>query len=209
MASALACAASVFFPAGARTQDSAQAPASEQETPARNHFARGRAAYERGDFKVALDAFQAAYANTQHPKLLYNVGLASQKLGLVTEAVTAFESYLAWGEGDRAEEVRGRLAALRDLANRDAAFAAASVPTPAVVAAAQESAPATAPTPIHQAPERSEARSRKWWPWMIAGGVAAAVAVAIAVPLARKDGATAEPISPNTGLTIDALWRSR
>lgn len=169
-----------------------------RETAARQHFARGRAAYQQGNFAVALDAFQASYAITQHPKLLYNVGLASQKLGLVTDAIAAFESYLAWGQGDRAEEVGGRVAALRDLAERDAAFAEQPAPASLPAAVEQPAAPPAPAQPI-EAP-----RARRRWPWAIAGVMVTALAVAIIVPLARTDDS--EPsISPNTGVVFHAL----
>ena len=181
---------------------------SDSDAPARARFARGRDAYEHGDFAVALDAFQAAYALSQNPKLLYNVGLASQKLGLVTEAVAAFEGYLAWGQGDRGEEVRGRVAALRDMAHHDAAFAPAdtrSAPTPAETAAA---APEAKPAPPSAPAEREARPRRKWWPYALAAGVIAIAAVAVAVPLAHKDGHEPRATIPNTGLVIDALRRA-
>lgn len=193
-------------------QDSTATTTAEREAAARQHFARGRAAYEQGKFDVALDAWQASYAITQHPKLLYNIGLASQKLGHVTEAIEAFENYLAWGEGDREEEVRGRLAALRDLANRDATFAGAQpaaeparVPPPEAVAhaAIRSPEPDLAPA-VPQSPRESP--PRRWWPYAVAGGVAAVIAVAIAVPLARRDTGDPDVVMPNTGLTVEALW---
>jgi hypothetical protein len=173
--------------------------ASERDASARQHFAHGREAYDRGDFQTALESFQGAYGISQHPKLLYNVGLASQKLGLVTDAIAAYESYLAWGQGDRAEEVRGRVAALRDLAERDAAFAAQPAPAPSVVIAVEQPAPPPARAQPVEAP-----RARRRWPWAVAGAVVAAVAVAISVPLARKDE-DQPSISPNTGEVFDAL----
>lgn len=190
---------------GAFAQDSVPATPQAAATPdpdaaARAHFARGRAAYEHGDFAVALDAFQAAYAASQHPKLLYNLGLAEQRLGNASGAVEAFESYLAWGQGDREEEVRGRLAALRDLAKQQPP---PSAPGPAETAAAAPPEPSPPPAaPVDSAPP---SRSRRvWW---IAGGVAlaAALVVGVAVPLSQRDRTTLEEPETNTGLTIRAL----
>lgn len=142
----------------ARAQTSEQA----NEDLARARFLEGRAAYDARDYVRAYEQFQASYSMSKQPKLLYNLGLSAQKLGKLSEAVQYFESYLAWGEGDRSEEVRGRLAALRDMVAQQST-APASVAPPAVtepvaaaaVAVAEPVAPATVPA-LAPAPSASE-----------------------------------------------------
>ncbi len=179
-------------------------PALAQEDLARARFLEGRAAYERGEYARAYVDWQESYEISQRPELLYNVGLAAQKMGNARAALEAFEGYLTWGRGEREAEVRGRMEALRDMQARQAAAPVpTAAPTPAAVAvAAQQSEPARAPDPPREAPRRS---SRGWW---IAAGVvlaAAAVAVGITVPLAQRDSKPENVPEPNTGLTINAL----
>lgn len=168
----------------------------ERDEAARQEFQAGRDAYERGDWSAALKGFQNAYALSQHPKLLYNVGLAAQKLGLVKEAATAFEGYLAWGEGDRSEEVRGRLAALRDLVDRDQPGPRRAQDSPSVSVQEQQGS----------SPPSETRHARKWWPWAIVAGAVALAAVAVAVPLAHRDDSHPQSPMPNTGLALNALW---
>jgi tetratricopeptide (TPR) repeat protein len=184
---------------------------SETESLARTLFVGAREAYERGDYASAYADFQLSYDLSQRPELLYNVGLAAQKLGRGDEALAAFEGYLAWGKGERAEEVRGRVAALRDLAAHQPSPAQVAVaPAPrqteawvapvAVARAAEPAVPAPAPEPVER---RGSARA--WW---IATGVvlvAAAIAVGVAVPLSKRDTKPDSAPEPNTGLTIKAL----
>jgi tetratricopeptide (TPR) repeat protein len=180
---------------------------SAQEDLARARFLEGRAAYERGEYARAYVDWQESYEISQRPELLYNVGLAAQKMGNARAALEAFEGYLTWGRGEREAEVRGRMEALRDMQARQAAPAKAepaAAPTPAAVAvAAQLPEPVRAPAPAaREAPKRS---SRGWW---IAAGVvlaAAAIAVGVAVPLAQRDSKPENVPEPNTGLTISAL----
>ncbi len=183
------------------------ASASAQSTPsedlAKARFLEGRAAYERGDYARAYVNWQESHELSQRPELLYNVGLAAQKMGNARAALEAFEGYLTWGRGEREAEVRGRIEALRDMqARQGPAPKAEPAPAPApaaVAAAAQQAEPARPPVPQREAPKRS---SKGWW---IAAGVvlAAGVAVAIAVPLAQRDNKPEN--MPNTGLTVDAL----
>lgn len=196
-------------------QDSAQSSsiAAEREAEGRRRFVEGREAYERGDYELAHRAFQASYQITVRPELLYNVGLAAQKLGRVGEAIDAFENYVQWGKGDREEEVRGRLAALRDLEHRGSdqsgPGAAPSAPAPVVMT---ETVPApaavVAPQPTDR-PTRADDGSKGRRRWLIASAVilaVAGVAVGIAVPLARRgDEESIKKLDPSTGLVIHAL----
>jgi hypothetical protein len=76
---------------------------------ARMHFQNGVEAVSRGDLEVAVDHFDAAYALSPEPVVLYNLGLTHSALGHPVEAVKAFEQYLASrpppAPGARTEEV--------------------------------------------------------------------------------------------------------
>jgi hypothetical protein len=54
----------------------------------------GVAAEKRGDLTAALDAFQRAHARYPSPNMLFNIAIVSERLGLVSQAVTAFEQFL-------------------------------------------------------------------------------------------------------------------
>jgi len=72
---------------------------------ARTHFNEGLARVTRGEFDVALQEFEAAYALKPHYSVLYNIGQAHAALGHPTEAVQAFQRYLIEG-GKRLSQTR-------------------------------------------------------------------------------------------------------
>ena len=68
------------------------APASAQEDLAsveRAHelYQRGLAAYQIGDYEVAVNAFLASWSMYEDPRLLYNLSLAYWKLGKLDQAI--------------------------------------------------------------------------------------------------------------------------
>lgn len=92
-------------------------PASAQKTAddaaAREHFERGRAAFQRANYEQALVQFRHAYRLSRRGPLQYNIGVAADRLRRDEEAVEAFEHYLEEAENPRREqEVRERIAAL-------------------------------------------------------------------------------------------------
>ena len=101
-------------------------PAVAQQTPddaaAREHFERGRVAFERADYEGALVYFRHAYRLSQRGELQYNIGVAADRLQREEEALEAFEHYLEESENAAREaEVQERIVALRQsIAERDA-----------------------------------------------------------------------------------------
>lgn len=65
-------------------------PDAQTEQLARERFTAGRDAYQQGHYQDAYTDFQLSYDLSQRPALLYNLGLAAQKLGKVREALDAF-----------------------------------------------------------------------------------------------------------------------
>jgi tetratricopeptide (TPR) repeat protein len=90
----------------------AQTPA---ETAAREHFAAGEAAYNRGDYATALRAWQQAYASDPRPRIQYNMYQAHERLGDLTAAAEALQRYL--DEADASDpsyaNAEARMASLR------------------------------------------------------------------------------------------------
>lgn len=124
-------------------------PAGAQETPddaaAREHFERGRAAFEEADYEAALVYFRHAYRLSHRGELQYNIGVAADRLQREEEALEAFEYYLEQAQSaEREAEVHERINALRQsIAERKAterALAEASIryQTPTSDGAAQD-----------------------------------------------------------------------
>ncbi len=61
---------------------------------ARTHFESGRLYFERGEYESALREFEAAYALSHRPGLLYNIMLTNERLGRYDEATARLEQYL-------------------------------------------------------------------------------------------------------------------
>ncbi len=84
---------------------------------ARKVFAEGVRLYQRGDFEGARRAFKQADAEHHAPAIVYNLGLAEEKLGHVQAAVDAYEAYLA-EVGDKADLSSAAAVALAQLKAR-------------------------------------------------------------------------------------------
>src|SRR5262249_41975591 len=84
---------------------------------ARSDFERGSALYRAGDFRAALEAFEAAQARAPAPQNLFNIARCQERLGQLADAVDSYSAYLAAAPdaADRAavsariEELRARL----------------------------------------------------------------------------------------------------
>ena len=90
----------------------AQTPA---EMAAREDFAAGEAAYNRGDYATAIEAWQKAYASDPRPRIQYNIYQAQERLGDLAAAAEALQRYL--DEADASdpsyENAEARMAGLR------------------------------------------------------------------------------------------------
>jgi tetratricopeptide (TPR) repeat protein len=85
------------------------------ETAAREDFAAGEAAYNRGDYATAVEAWRRAYASDPRPRIQYNIYQALERLGDLAAAVEALQRYL--DEADASdpsyENAEARMANLR------------------------------------------------------------------------------------------------
>ena len=92
-------------------------PASEAaRSAARAKLVEGVDALGRGEHRLALEKFEAAYALVPSPKIHYDFGLAYLGLGRRAEALSAFERFLAEAQdapADKREKAAQRTAALR------------------------------------------------------------------------------------------------
>jgi tetratricopeptide (TPR) repeat protein len=155
---------------------------------ARASFEAGKAAFDNGDYAAALVQFEHAYALSQRSLLLYNLGLAHDRLQHEERALEAYEAYLAANPNDeRAADARARVKVLR--AGIDARRAAASAPA------------ASAPRDEPLDPKR---RRRRLWIG-VGFGVAAIGAGVAAAFIASKDDDEPGSRQPNSGVHIEAL----
>jgi hypothetical protein len=68
----------------------AQQAAPRDEAAARERYQRGRAAFERGQYADALEAFRASYAASDSPNTLLYIARSLRELGRAAEAYDAF-----------------------------------------------------------------------------------------------------------------------
>lgn len=147
-----------------------------RDEKARQLFAAGVAAYSEGHYENALENYRLAFELSDRPQLLFNIGIAAERLRRDQEAFDAFTSYLErLPEADNRSFVEERLAVLRH------ALDATAAPSP------PQSAPAAAiaATPNEQAD--SGGILTKWWFWGIVGVAAVAVTTTVIVASSGPD----------------------
>jgi len=83
------------FSAGIDLRDAETWSRAASDVAAREQFEAGRIAYEGGDYEAALGHFEAAYKRSGRPRLLYNIGLAADRVRENERALEAFRAYLA------------------------------------------------------------------------------------------------------------------
>jgi len=137
----------------------ARAQQSEQEQ-AREHYKKGLAAYNLGQYSEAAAEFEAAYRLFLDPALLFNIAQANRMNGELEKALNGYRAFLRTAPPatqNRAQAERWRQELEKEVAHARASAPAAN-PTPTVVPApvtptapsassAAPPAPAPAPAP--------------------------------------------------------------
>jgi tetratricopeptide (TPR) repeat protein len=194
--------------AQAQSSSAADAQLSTDEEVARGLFQAGRAAYAAGRFDEALGFFEQAYARSERPELLFNVGQAADRLRLDAKALQAFEAFLQERpDAPNRAEVEARIVALRHAegarkgaAGEDPDYAAVQTlaPSPGETAAQADGA-----RPYDDARTRADddsAVTERWWFWTGVGAVViGGTALALALALGGDDAGTAAPYAGNGG----------
>lgn len=89
-------------------------PSPEEVDAAKRHFESGVDFFQRGNYTAARAEFEAAYALTKYPQLLFNLGKTAEKLNLTADAIRYLEGYLASNPSEAdVIEVRAKLVELR------------------------------------------------------------------------------------------------
>lgn len=122
----------------------AQASASDEE--ARHLFEAGQTAFEAGEFERALTYFEDAYRLSRRPQLLYNIGVAADRVRNDARALAAFRQYLReLPQSPNRREVEARVRFLENSVGGTSAPATTATTTPATMTPAT-TAPATTTT---------------------------------------------------------------
>ena len=122
---------------------------------ARRHFKLGKVAQDAGRYEAAVAEYEAAYALTPEPWLLFNIGQAWRLGGNARKALSAYESYLEKAsDGQLADEARQNATTLRLQIKLEASEAERKA---AVEDAARQAAAASA---ARQQAEAEQARRR-------------------------------------------------
>jgi tetratricopeptide (TPR) repeat protein len=190
-------------PAQAQPEGNAAAP---RVAPGRAEelLLQGNQAYRAGDYRRALERYQASYELTQFPLTLFNMAQCLRRLGERDRAIELYSRYLV-AERDpvQRERVQRLLQDLRELQRREQTAAAPAAPAPAPSSAAPSAAapsvlpaaPLAAPAPVTGAtPAAGESDGgvrpwyRRWYVWAIIGVAVAGGVTAGAVLGTRGDG---------------------
>jgi tetratricopeptide (TPR) repeat protein len=119
-------------PGDAATPPTPSSTTTAEDEEARALYAAGQRAFEAGSFERALEHFRRAYDLSHRVGLLYNIGVANDRLRRDTEALEAFEAYLAQTpESDpQRSQVAARVTALREAVARQQVAEPIQPPTP-------------------------------------------------------------------------------
>jgi tetratricopeptide (TPR) repeat protein len=201
-------------PSARAQQSSPAAPATSEDRTeeAKGLFNAGRASFDAGRYADALEYFQRSYAISGKPALLYNIGLAFDRLREDEKALQAYDQYLTQApDAPNRSEVETRAAAIREALSRRQAAPAATAPTPEQTAHAAPSATApaqpVATQPIPEAEERDSGEGgllTKWWFWTAVGVAVAGGVTATVVALGGGDE-DPKPIQPGSGVIVSTL----
>jgi len=131
----------------------------EDEARARELFDNGSILYDEGRYEEAVAAFEAAYALSNRPLLLYNMASALERLGRWEEALDALNGYRAFATADERETIERRIRNIEErVAERQTPETEPVEPEP--VAVEPEPAPQPAPVAPVVAPEEDARRGK-------------------------------------------------
>lgn len=99
----------------AQTQQGAPRPSgAEADRQALALYEEGSAAFNAEDYSTAAARFEAAYNLSPRPRILYNLGLTYDRLGIPQQAIDAYERFLSMQPNARErEQVEERIRVLR------------------------------------------------------------------------------------------------
>lgn len=164
------------------------------DADARELFEAGSIQFKAERYEAAFESFSHAYEMSSRPPLLYNVGLAAERAGMIDPALSAYRAYLEWDlEGEKHTEVGKRIKTLEALKRKG-------------VASPSEAA-ATLNADDSARPVDSKRLRKQWWVWTAAGAVVVAVIVGAAVASGGGGGGGSDNELPETTLGEISTFR--
>ncbi len=169
------------------------AEAGERQEEARARFAEGSAAYERGDFRGALKAFDAAYTLAPLPGFLFNVAQCHRQLGEYEQAGRYYQRYLELSEKEPANAglVRELIAEMEAKGKAEARAREKDRPVKRPERKALDLRPSQelppAAVPEARIAEEKPPGKRKWLLWAGAGAAVAVIAGGVVYALTAPE----------------------
>ncbi|MEO0603555.1 MAG: tetratricopeptide repeat protein, partial [Myxococcota bacterium] len=153
------------------------------ETPddlaeARRLYSRGEQWYEEGQYDLAIEAFEKAYAISEAPAILFNIANAQERGGLLQEAIDTLERYRLDAPDSEIPTIRRRILSLE---SRIQSQTTQPPPMPEPEVVTPSPAPPTAPPVVPPSPEADLVPRRPRWGLVAAGATTAAVFGGVAV----------------------------
>lgn len=161
--------------------------AADDVAAAREHYAKGKRAYDLGHFAEAAKEYEVAYVAKDDPALLFNLGQAHRLAGNYPQAILSYKAYLRnVPDATNRVEVEGRVreaqAALDQQARmRETASQATAPPMHDPARSSATASPTTAPS-VADKNETIRPHTKRTWIWGVVAG--AVVAVGLGVGLA-------------------------
>lgn len=226
--SCLVAALAVLFGsiASAQAPTASGPPAEDRTDEAKGLFSAGRAAFEAGRYRDAVDYFRRSYTLSRRAALLYNIAISYDRMSDDAKALEAYEQYLSLQpHASNQTEVESRVAALRAAlkpqetqvpAEAEPALSQneprARAPTPEQVAISQVQAPHGEPTQARASADRPPEPARathgsvlsRWWFWTAVGVVVVGGVTATAIGLSGGQQ-PATPLQPSSGVLVTTL----
>ncbi|MBI5512960.1 MAG: hypothetical protein HY909_04285 [Deltaproteobacteria bacterium] len=161
-----------LLPAVASAQPGPQEP--PPGTPAQTHLDRGNTLYQQQRYAEAAREFQAAYDQSHHAALLYNIARALEAAGELRGALDAYRRFDEAGapgaDPQGLQTLRDRIASLRARLGEGGTTA----PTPAPPTAAPQ------PQPTPHPPGEDRAPPSRLGSWLLLGGGVACAGASVA-----------------------------
>jgi tetratricopeptide (TPR) repeat protein len=141
------------------------AAAADDAVRARQHYETGTRRFEVGEYRKALEEFQAAHVAKPDPAFLYNTAQCHRLLGEKREALTLYRRYLILDP-----QTPNRALVEKHIRELELAAPAPVNPAPSAVLSVRRPAPS---------PPQEPPLYRRWWLWAAVGAVAAGVVTAV------------------------------
>jgi tetratricopeptide (TPR) repeat protein len=168
------------------------------EVEARRHFTLAQKLFDSARYAEALVEYQKSYELSHYPAILYKVALCHDQLGQESDAVAAYQRYLALDpQSERRAGIEERVGKLSTLHEAEPP-APKPVEPPAPAVATPTPQPQLA-QPVHAAEARRTPIYKKWWLWTIVGAAAVGASVGIALAVTLKTSPTPDSFDKTLG----------